>query len=267
MDKMCQVCGTIMHKAFTATVLNKHQVNYFQCNHCGLLQTEEPYWLQEAYSEAIAATDTGLVRRNIATAKKLAALIFIAFGRRGQYIDVAGGYGMLTRLMRDAGFDFYWDDKYCKNLHAYGFDAACANPPFEALTAFEALEHVHEPIAWLLENFQRFGVRTLIFSTELYVGSAPPLDWWYYSFGTGQHITFYRRDTFEIIASRLGLAFFSVGGFHILTDKSMRNLLLYKTLSRHFATPLQIYMRRNLSPKTWADHQKIAREMNSPGNK
>ncbi|MDM9385348.1 hypothetical protein QUB80_32355 [Chlorogloeopsis sp. ULAP01] len=40
-------------------------MTYYFCEESGLLKTEKPYWLDEAYQEAIADTDTGLVRRNI----------------------------------------------------------------------------------------------------------------------------------------------------------------------------------------------------------
>ena len=104
--KKCTVCGVSMTSAFNAKVLDKYDVHYQQCSGCGLLQTEEPYWLDEAYSNAIAVADTGLVMRNFSIASKLVVLLYLAFEKRGAYLDIAGGYGMLTRLMRDYGFDY-----------------------------------------------------------------------------------------------------------------------------------------------------------------
>ena len=60
----CPICKTPRDVAFTHLVLKKYQVKYLVCGHCGLLQTETPYWLDEAYGEAIAGSDTGLVQRN-----------------------------------------------------------------------------------------------------------------------------------------------------------------------------------------------------------
>ena len=31
---------------------------------CDFLQTEEPFWLKEAYESAIGITDTGIIKRN-----------------------------------------------------------------------------------------------------------------------------------------------------------------------------------------------------------
>ncbi len=183
----CPICDSVMRDAFSARLLEKYEVAYHQCPECGLLQTEEPYWLDEAYSEAIAVADTGLVMRNSSLASKLAVLLYLRFEPRGAYLDVAGGYGMLARLMRDYGFDYYWDDKFCQNLLARGFEADKSTQPFVALTAFEVLEHVHDPLAFIQEKMGQHGSRTLIFTTELYEdGEPPPNDWWYYDTGSDQ---------------------------------------------------------------------------------
>ena len=35
-----------------------------KCPKCGYVQTETPYWLEQAYVHAINRSDTGLLRRN-----------------------------------------------------------------------------------------------------------------------------------------------------------------------------------------------------------
>ena len=50
---------------FTAKVLNQYDVKYYRCNDTGFIQTENPYWLPEAYSDAITKLDIGLPYRNI----------------------------------------------------------------------------------------------------------------------------------------------------------------------------------------------------------
>lgn len=102
-----------MSPVFSAQVLGKYPADFERCASCGFLRIVNPHWLEEAYSGAIAATDTGLVARNIDVARKLAVFLYFVLPGRGagRFLDVAGGYGMLTRLMRDYGFDFYWSDK------------------------------------------------------------------------------------------------------------------------------------------------------------
>ena len=244
-----------MYDVFTAELLKKYEVSYYQCSECGLLQTEEPSWMDEAYAEAIATADTGLVMRNISLASKLAVILYFRFKERGTYLDVAGGYGMLTRLMRDYGFKYYWEDKYCKNLLARGFEAGKAEKPFTTLTAFEVLEHVHEPLTFISETLERHKCRTLIFTTELYKGAEPPAkDWWYYAFNTGQHISFYQRKTLEKLAEKLGLNFYSLHGLHILTDRKLRIDPMLHFATGRIAPLLAIFIRRRLGSLTLADH-------------
>src|SRR5690242_11572210 len=101
----CPVCDSSRELAFTATVLSKYDVGYYWCASCGSLQTEEPYWLSETYDDAIVDIDTDIVARNLWCARRVAAVLYFMFGARDRYVDVAGGYGLLTRMLRDIGFD------------------------------------------------------------------------------------------------------------------------------------------------------------------
>lgn len=256
--RRCPICSSAMRNVFNAKLLNRYEIGYHQCSECGLLQTEKPYWLDEAYTDAIAEADTGLVMRNFSFASKLAALLYLEFDVKGSYLDVAGGYGMMARLMRDYGFDYYWEDKFCRNILARGFEADKSANPFVALTAFEVLEHVHDPLAFIQETMQQHGSRTLIFSTELYEGEEPPAKgWWYYAFSTGQHISFYQRKTLEKIGERLGLDFFSLNGVHILTDKAVRSTSLLKIATGRVAPLFAFWVRRKLGSLTLSDHDKL----------
>ena len=64
MPERCRVCEDISEFFGRATVLGKHDVAYFRCRGCGYVQTEEPYWLTESYSEAIRNTGVGIVERD-----------------------------------------------------------------------------------------------------------------------------------------------------------------------------------------------------------
>jgi hypothetical protein len=250
-----------MRFSFSETVLGTYDVSYFHCPDCGFLRTEEPYWLEEAYSRAISAADTGLLHRNFVAAVKLATILYLGFGARGAFVDVAGGYGTLTRLMRDIGFEFYWEDKYCENLLAVGFDWDPSRGPVRGLTALEVLEHVPEPVEFLSGLMSRFNTRNVIFSTETYRGPTPPdKHWWYYSFRTGQHIAFFRRQTLLKIARRLGLEFFSVHGMHVLSERPISNRLPLTVLSGRLSFPLAAYIRWRLGSRTRSDHAKLLDE-------
>lgn len=254
-----------MSPCFTALVLEKYSAQYEVCNACGFLRAHDPYWIEEAYTSAIAAADTGLVMRNFSIACKLAGVLYWVLGDagRGRYLDAAGGYGMLTRLMRDLGFDFYWADKYCDNLLAPGFEYKPAQGACSVVTAMEVMEHLTDPVAFIEETLAFSGAQALVFSTELYEGAPPQPDtWWYYAFPTGQHIGFFQKRTLEILGARFGFKLFSANGLHIFSKTTLNENLFRAVTGRWASCVAPWWIRRRLGSKTMDDHrlmlQKIA---------
>jgi hypothetical protein len=260
MTQRCTLCGSKTRLSHRATVLAKYEVAYLYCSQCGLLQTEKPYWLDEAYSEAIALSDTGLLTRNIAVAMRLTALLTLGFHRRVRCVDAGGGYGVLTRLMRDIGFDFYWTDPFCVNLFAKGFEADRAGGSFPVVTAFEVMEHLHDPIGFVRASLARYDGAAFAFSTQLFDGSPPPLDWPYYSFETGQHVTFYQRRTLRHIADALGMKLFSSGHFHLITKRPMSSAL-FRVCTSRMAFGLFPMLKLLQRSRTWPDRQRAMVEL------
>jgi hypothetical protein len=257
-----------MRAVFSARVLDKYEVQYGYCAACGLLKTETPYWLAEAYREAISDTDVGLVGRNLGNSAALEVILECLALGNGRFLDVAGGYGLLTRLMRDKGYDCYTTDKCCPNVFAKTFEPG---PGFKAtaLFAFEVLEHIEDPLQFLGDLFERYGCRTVILSTLTFDNAIPPTDWWYYGFESGQHITFYQPRTLAALAGRLGCRYYGITpSLHIITDRNItgaRRLLLFnKYLRKLYAVYLR-RKRRGLS-KTWDDRLQMKAHLKAGGS-
>ncbi len=233
---ICKICSSQHVRPFSrAMLLNRHSVQFFRCSDCGFICTEEPYWLQEAYSEAITGSDIGLVRRNIHLAGIAETLIRTFWGSKGTFLDYAGGYGLFVRLMRDRGLDFRWYDQHCANLFAKGFVGSVAgDETYRLLTAFEVFEHLVDPTVEIGKMLTLS--KSILFTTELVPANCPnPDDWWYYGLEHGQHVSFYTRRSLEIIAERHNLHLASNGkSMHLLTDRKVSKPLFY-LLARHKA--------------------------------
>lgn len=217
----CPISGVEMEPVFSARILNKYNIQYFYSEKSGLLQTEHPYWINEAYSDAIALTDTGILRRNILHTLLSMPILNILANNDSKLVDIGGGYGIFTRLLRDIGYDCYSYDKYCDGVLAKGFEVK-QDLSADVLFAFEVFEHIENPMDFINESFTRFSCKTMIFSTQTFQYPIPDKDWDYYSFETGQHITFYQKKTLSILARKNHCEYYSLGnGFHLFTDRKI----------------------------------------------
>lgn len=228
----CNVCSKATTFIDKAQVLSKYDVQYFRCTTCGFIQTEKPYWLNEAYSEAINQSDLGLLSRNIALARITKVIIMTLFNSNAKFMDYGGGYGIFVRLMRDFGFDFFRFDKFCANLFAVGFDADIEEKKqYELITAFEVFEHLTSPLDEI-ESMLNFS-KNILFSTLLVPSHNPkPNEWWYYGLDHGQHISFFTLQSLSVIAERFSLNLYSNGSsLHLLTEKKIPDLW-FRLISR-----------------------------------
>lgn len=197
----CRLCGATAQRLFVAEVLSRYPVGYFHCSNCDLIQTQQPFWLEEAYGSALSVFDTGAVARDrMATELTLATARLLKVGRDASCLDYGGGHGVLTRGMRDAGYDFRWHDKYANNVYARGFEG---DPGVRQalLTCFEVWEHL--PDAGVdLEQLFRPGHDAVLVSTVLHRGHRE--NWWYYCPEAGQHVAFFSARTMQFVARRFG---------------------------------------------------------------
>ncbi len=215
----CTVCGHEAQKVFTGQILNAYNVGYFFCPYCEHLQTEEPFWLDEAYKNPIANEDTGILKRNMDNAVYSTGVICSFYDTKGKFLDYGGGYGVFVRLMRDIGFDFYFYDKYSKNLFAPGFEHK-ENDKAGLVFGLEILEHLYNPIETLDKIFKIS--EDFFFSQTLLPLPVPDIhNWWYYAPVSGQHISFYRNKTLDFIADMFNKKHLNYKDLHLFTSKNI----------------------------------------------
>lgn len=251
---MCRICNQPTQFLWRARLLHDY-VAYFECASCGYVQTETPYWLELAYSNSITLQDTGIMARNLLNSRITLGTLFLLGGFSWRVLDYAGGHGILVRLLRDDGIDAYWQDKYCSNLLARGFEHSGANAGL--VTAFEALEHFAEPVKEL-ENMFSIAPNVLV-STEIIPKPCPNIHtWWYYGSDHGQHIGFFRVSTLQKLAERFGKRLITNGtSYHLFCEHPIS--IPFWKLSLRFNRLIHTFARHRLISKTWTDHELLAK--------
>lgn len=248
----CRVCHRPSNFLYRQPVLN-HRVRYYDCPHCGYVQTETPHWLEQAYGSAINDVDTGIMMRNGDNLRRVVMTLLAMRKLHGRVVDYAGGYGILVRLLRDAGVDAYWEDQYCSNLLARGFEAGDA--PADLVTAFEVFEHFVDPVAELRKMLAR--APAVLLSTELITTAEPPPgDWWYLGSEHGQHIGFFRLSTLSALAEQAGC--------HLQSDGRTLHLFSLDEVSAAWPYYLKLarwwrFLTRSLKSKTMSDFDELRR--------
>jgi hypothetical protein len=212
----------ISHKA---KILQKYAILYFHCPQCQFIQTEHEFWLDEAYIESINYSDTGYISRNILLSKVTTSILGLFFSSSAKCLDYAGGYGVFVRLMRDIGYDFYWQDKFTKNLFAKGFNVTLKNK-YDLITSFESFEHFDNPLQEIGSMLEYSD--SILFSTVLYGDHVPSSSWGYYGLEHGQHIAFYNLVTLNKLANKLQLNFYSDRkSIHLFTKRKINPFIFF----------------------------------------
>lgn len=243
----CKICKSESKlKLSNLVYLGKYQGQMYQCVNCEYLQVSPANWLEEAYSESISLTDTGLIARNQVFTKRIVVflsiidfklqfhLVFLRAFKKfiksictkkitrytNKILDFGGGYGVLVRMLRDIGLQAEWRDPYTKNIFARGFEAR--EIEYDCLLSFEVLEHLEDPEAEFDKLFYQYKPNLFIFSTLLYGPEVPESQWWYYTQETGQHIGFFNEVTLEFLAKKYGYHYTSVdSNFHIFSKRKL----------------------------------------------
>jgi len=241
----CKICDGLSLFFGETEVLKKYRAHYFRCEECGFIQTESPYWLEEAYSSAIASQDVGIMHRNLMNCELTSAVLNLLFPKVSNAVDFGAGHGVFVRLMRDRGFNFFWSDLHATNDYARGFEVQ-EGATYDFLTAFEVLEHLADPVTDLSRLMDLSD--NVFVSTCIVPQPSPGLgDWWYYVPSTGQHISFYTTKSLHRIAARFGRRLLTCGSYHLFTRKPQSDLLYrFATKARVARVVNRIYRRASL---------------------
>ena len=211
----CRLCGSPAGVAFSQRVLFKHPVAYFKCQVCGSLQTETPYWLDEAYALKPERFDTGKASRTLANFLILPRLFGILGIRPAdRCADFGGGTGLFARLMRDVGYNYHSFDKYGSGEFCDGFSWDHFDRPVKLVTIFECAEHFANPAEEWGAIFAT-GADHIVGTTGIYNGQGA--EWTYLSPESGQHVFFYSLTGLAHLASKHGYSAYLLGSYFLIS--------------------------------------------------
>ena len=219
---LCRLCGGNAKNVFSVMYLGKYQVKLYRCDSCQSLQTEKPYWLEEAYAEGpVHKNDPDYLRRGLqvyAMAKMLRLLLRIRLDEI--ILDYGGGIGIVPRLLADDGitarnFDAYTKTVFGETLDFTNFSDSQA---VGLVILSEVLEHLPSP-AKDLETVFRLRPRYIYAGTTIYSGEGP--DWHYLAAETGQHVFFYSKMGIAKLAKAWGYTAYTYGDRTVLARNTL----------------------------------------------
>lgn len=177
--------------------------------------------------------DVGSVDRSLLVASFVCGML----GRRSsraswKVLDVGGGDGLLTRVLRDHGVDCRWTDPYCEPAFNVG-------PPASEVVRFD-LAVMGEVALHLVDPMSSFREVLARADRLLFTAVVPPAevsaDWWYLMPSTGQHVAFYPLTAIAEIARRLDADWCSDGKFfHLLSTKGISRSLRRRVKRRELS--------------------------------
>lgn len=194
-------------------------IYYARCERCGFtFAPEMSSWTLEDFSEHVYNDDYVKVDPDYISSRPTgnAGHLREMLGEHGtaiRHLDYGGGHGLLSELLRDAG----WNSSSYDPFVDRGSDLATLGQ-FDLVTAFEVFEHVPDvrALAKTLASLLKSDA-AILFTTLVSEGHLAPnkrIDWWYASPRNG-HISLFTRDSLYYVADREGLSFSSFSdGFH-----------------------------------------------------
>lgn len=195
----CRLCGGKSAKIFSHKVIEKYDVDYFQCATCDGIETEAPYWLDEVYTSDIQPEDTNYLSRNLVVYHKIQYFLkYLPIKSDPVVLDFGGGLGLVPRLLRENGVNAFNHDTYTQSPFAdVKWDGSC--PDF--IVSSEVFEHLSNP-ASELETLFGHQPDFVYVRTWRYFGQGK--DWDYFGPEHGAHVFIYTDKSMAYIAEKYG---------------------------------------------------------------
>jgi len=191
----CRLCDNEAKFSLKKRILRKYDVEYFHCQVSGALQTEEPYWLEEAYAPINEKFDAGQFIRCLHNAAFLNSLISQLNYSSEILIDYGCGSGLTERILRDIRLNAYGYDTYAIPSLLMGFQAQTLDGA-SIINLCKVAEYFLNPKA----SFKHIFSCKLNVVVQTGIFDKPNESCAYLAPEHGQHIFFYTEKTISYLA-------------------------------------------------------------------
>jgi len=212
----CPICHSQVRLFSDFLIQGKSEGRYLSCISCQFIYADNPVWLEGSFTDALNSLDIGSLDRCIIVADFVEVLLK-SFGEdKPKVLDWGGGYGLLTRLLRDRGVDCAHYDPYVEPLFAKNIDINVGDQ-FDLVIMSEVMLHMTDPLDTLSELLK-------ISKRIMFTAVIAPLDvtpeWWYFMPDTGQHVTIFSEASIFELGVALEASVLSDKSFFHLVSKS-----------------------------------------------
>jgi hypothetical protein len=145
-------------------------------------------------------------------------------------LDWGGGYGLLTRILRDRGMRCAHYDPYTEPLFAEKTDLR-SDARFDLIVLSEVMLHMTDPVSTLTELLKFSD--NIMFTAVIAPPDVTP-DWWYFMPDTGQHVAIFSQQTIPELGSALKVKTLSDKQFFHLVAKDQPGLLTRLLFTKRF---------------------------------
>jgi Methyltransferase domain len=224
----CRLCNNEAQFTFKKRILSKYDIAYFHCHTCEALQTEEPYWLDEAYAPINEKFDTGQFIRCLNNAAFLAAITSHFNYSHELVVDYGCGSGLTGRILRDIGINAYGYDTYAIPRLLMGFQINTLDGA-SIINLCEVAEHFPDPKS----SFDHiFSCKPNLVVVQTGFFDKPNENWNYLAPEHGQHIFFYNEKTISYLAKTYKMGATFINGFIVFFKVELLENLFIKDTSK-----------------------------------
>ena len=244
-QQICPICQSLATHFSTLVIRDDICGDYKICNSCGFIFADNPVWLAGSFTDTLNSLDIGSVDRCNIVADFVEVLLKSLKKDNPKVLDWGGGYGLLTRILRDRGVNCSHYDPFVEPLFTKNIKLL-PNTKFDLVVLSEVMLHMTDPVGTLSELLKIS--KRIMFTAVIAPPDVTP-EWWYFMPETGQHITIFSKGSIFELGAALEVSVLSDKKFfHLISEDrpKMATRLLFTKRFVPFGISTLLYVQRQI---------------------